>query len=177
MRDEIVVVPYDAQWPVAFETERARVASLLAPHAIAIAHIGSTAVPGLAAKPVIDVLAGLAVFAEASTLIAGLVAGGWDFPMAINESLDGRAFYKRVDSFGIRTHHLHLVAHDGPLWRGYVSFRDALRASAALASQYEVLKRSLAARYRDDREAYTAAKTSFVESVLGHAPPSDRRIK
>jgi GrpB-like predicted nucleotidyltransferase (UPF0157 family) len=76
-----------------------------------------------------------------------------------------RRFFKRVVA-GVRTHHLHVVVRDGALWRRYLGFRDALRADPALAQRYAQLKLALAERHPDDREAYTAGKTSFVECVL-----------
>ncbi len=177
MHDEIVVVAYDASWPQAFAAARLGAEAALGPLAYAIEHIGSTAVAGLSAKPVIDLLAGLVTFDSSRAPLPSLLAAGWQFPTDLNETLDGRRFYMRTGASGVRTHHLHLVAYDGPLWLGYLQFRDALRSSPALAREYETLKLALADRFRDDRERYTASKTDFVTRVLGRAPPSDRRLR
>jgi GrpB-like predicted nucleotidyltransferase (UPF0157 family) len=150
------VVPYDPGWPAAFEVERTRLAPLL--EGAEIHHIGSTAVPGLAAKPIIDMIAVVDSF-ELS--IARLVAdAGYQYPRAFNATLTKRRFlcYPRADW---RTHHMHLIDDPDELTR-YLRFRDRLRADPALARQYETLKRELAERHRHDREAYTEAKSDFV---------------
>lgn len=174
MSDEVLVVPWDAAWPARFEEARARLASRLGDLARGIEHIGSTAVPGLAAKPVIDLLVGVDSLEEADALRETLESDGWIFPEDLNGTISGRRFYKRLDASGVRTHHLHFVRFEGELWDGYVRFRDALRKHPHLRDEYETLKRTLAERYRDQRERYTASKTEFVARVLGLPPESVR---
>lgn len=155
----VEIAAYDPTWPSAFEAERARLAPLL--HGAEIHHIGSTAVPGLAAKPVIDVMA---LVDDLDAPLAGLVeAGGYAYPEAYNAGLSGRRWLCRP-SAAHRTHHLHLVDDRAELAR-HLGFRDRLRADPELAASYAALKRDLAARSGDDREAYTAAKGDFVRSV------------
>ncbi len=173
MSDEIVVIPYDPSWPHKFETARARVAFLLGDRAIAIEHIGSTSVRGLSAKPVIDLLVGTASLVDADACAAMLVADGWDFPEDVNDAIEDRRFLRKLDH-DVRTHHLHVVVHRGDLWNGYLDFRDKLRRHDDLAHEYESLKRSLAEKFRDHRERYTASKTEFVARVLGLPPDSVR---
>jgi GrpB-like predicted nucleotidyltransferase (UPF0157 family) len=115
-------------------------------------------VPGLAAKPVIDVMA---LVEDLDAPIGALVErGGYQFPEAFNATLTGRRWLCRP-SAAHRTHHLHLVADRAELAR-HLRFRDRLRAEPALAAEYEALKRHLAAHHSTDREAYTTAKTEFV---------------
>jgi GrpB-like predicted nucleotidyltransferase (UPF0157 family) len=152
----VQVVAYDRGWPAAFEGERARLAPLL--EGAEIHHIGSTAVPGLAAKPIIDMIAVVDSF---ELPIARLVAdAGYQYPRAFNATLTKRRFlcYPRADW---RTHHMHLIDDPDELTR-YLRFRDRLRADPELARQYETLKRELAERHRHDREAYTEGKSEFV---------------
>ena len=153
----VEIVAYDPAWPAAFETERKRLAPLLA--GVEIHHFGSTAVPGLAAKPVIDMIA---LVDDLDAPIAALVAeAGYRFPEAFNATLTHRRFLCYPNT-AHRTHHLHLVDDRGELDRR-LRFRDRLRADPALAAEYEALKRALAKRHREDREAYTDAKAAFVK--------------
>ena len=161
----MVVVPYDPAWVAAFEAERARMAKTLFPIALGIEHIGSTSVPGLCAKPVIDLLVGTLSLEDADRCVPLLVAEGWDFSADFNATLVGRRFLRRLQG-GVRTHHVHIVVFDGELWEGYLRFRDKLREQPELAREYETLKRDLAVKFRDERERYTASKTDFVKRVL-----------
>lgn len=154
----VEVVDYDPGWPARFEAEAARLAELVP--GLELHHIGSTAVPGLAAKPVIDMMAATA---DLDGPVAALVEAGYQYPEAYNATLTGRRWLC-YPSAARRTHHLHLVA-DGEEFARRLRFRDALRADPGLAAEYAALKRDLAARMPDDREAYTAAKSAFVDRV------------
>ena len=169
MRDApIEIVEYDPAWEAAYAAERARLAPLLG--GVEIHHIGSTAVPGLAAKPVIDMMA---LVEDLGTPIPALVHGaGYQFPQAFNTTLANGRFLC-YPTAAHRTHHLHLVDQRAELDR-HLRFRDHLRANPGLAAEYAALKRALAERFRDDREAYTEAKTAFIksaEAVMRPGPP------
>jgi GrpB-like predicted nucleotidyltransferase (UPF0157 family) len=153
----IEIVEYDSAWPAAFAAERERLAPLL-PAGVELHHFGSTAVPGLAAKPVIDMIA---LVDDLDVPIEALVQyGGYQYPVAFNATLTHRRFLC-YPTAAHRTHHLHLVDEPGELKRR-LCFRDRLRADPDLAGEYVALKRALANRYSDDREAYTEAKSEFV---------------
>ncbi len=155
---EVEIVAYDPAWPAAFQTERVRLAPLL--DGVEIHHFGSTAVPGLAAKPVIDMIA---LVPDLDAPITGLVRSAcYQFPPAFNATLRHRRFLC-YPSASHRTHHLHLVDDRRELKRR-LSFRDRLRADPVLAGRYVALKHALAERYRDDREAYTEAKGEFIRA-------------
>ena len=125
-------------------------------------HIGSTAIPGLAAKPVIDIMAPVASLAASAAAIAAVKRLGYvHFPYQPELM---HWFCKPSPAH--RTHHLHLVPWGSPLWRDRLAFREALRGSSALCDEYLALKRQLAAMHRDDREAYTEGKSAFVAGVL-----------
>jgi GrpB-like predicted nucleotidyltransferase (UPF0157 family) len=158
VRDAVVeIAEYDPGWPATFEAERLRLAPWL--KGVEIHHFGSTAVPGLAAKPVIDMIA---LVDDLDAPIVALVRhAGYQFPRAFNATLAHRRFLC-YPSAAHRTHHLHLVDEHEQLARR-LRFRDRLRANPALASEYESLKRTLAERHRDDREAYTEAKNEFIK--------------
>jgi GrpB-like predicted nucleotidyltransferase (UPF0157 family) len=168
LRDAPVeIVDYDPAWPAAFAAERERLTPLLA-GGVELHHFGSTAVPGLAAKPVIDMIALVESFDEP---IAVLVQrGGYQYPPAFNATLIHRRFLC-YPTAAHRTHHLHLVDEPGELERR-LRFRDRLRADRTLADEYVALKRALAERYREDREAYTEAKGEFIRRYERTATPS-----
>jgi len=163
--ERVVIVPPDPRWNAKYEAVAADLRAVLGDRVLGIEHIGSTAVPGLAAKPIIDVLVGMASMQVVLASVSDLELAGWEFPDSINKDLSDRRFGKQVFS-GVRANHVHLVVHGGEEWGVLVGFRDALRADPDLARRYEELKRDLAVRYADQREKYTAAKTEFVRGVL-----------
>ena len=175
MRDEpISLVPYDATWPRQFEEERERLMRVLAPWlAGPIEHIGSTAIAGLTAKPVIDIMAGV-LDLESSLAAREAVSplGYLYFPYRPEVM---HWFCKPSPTR--RTHHLHLVPVGSQLWSERLAFRDYLRAVPSAAEDYAALKTALAVEHRHDREAYTDAKGPFVRSILeracGHCHKSD----
>lgn len=165
MADEIRIAPANAIWPELFEVEKAHLLAALGSHFIAIEHFGSTAIPNLDAKPIIDMLGGVRSLAEADALLEPLCQLGWDTSPEFNATLSDRRFLLRWPG-GIRTHHLHLVVYGGEQWQQRLKFRDRLCANPALTQQYQKLKYQLAVEHRDDREAYTDAKSEFVAGVL-----------
>jgi len=162
----IEIVPYDGCWLARFADEREALAKVLQPWLRGpIEHVGSTAVPGLAAKPVIDIMAGVETLEASRAAIERLETFGYCYaPYAADVE---HWFCK--PSPALRTHHLHLVPVHSALWVARLSFRDALRADTELARAYAALKLELAARFRNDREAYTQAKAPFIRAVLAAA--------
>jgi len=158
------VVPYDDRWPPLFEAEAARILEAVERAglpALAIEHVGSTAVPGLAAKPILDIGAGRPPSMDPLQYVAVFASMG--YVHRGDGGLPGRQFFRRG---ALRSHHLHLVEHDGVHWSRYLRFRDALRANPALRDAHAQLKRALAGEFPRDREAYITGKTDFVERVL-----------
>ena len=166
IHEEVRLHPYDPSWPHAFAAERGRLASLLPGVFQDIAHIGSTAVPGMPAKPIIDLLAGVESMAVAKSIAEPICQCGYTTSAEFNARLQDRQWFMRWAE-GHRTHHLHVVVHASEVWHAHLAFRDALRSDAALAARYAALKSQLAARHTTDREAYTDAKTAFIRSALG----------
>jgi GrpB-like predicted nucleotidyltransferase (UPF0157 family) len=163
MTAPVFIEAYDAAWVMSFEVERELLRDVLAPWlAGPIEHVGSTAVVGLAAKPIVDIMAGVASLAGSRPAIAALAAHGYCHD-AYAEDVE-HWFCK--PSPELRTHHLHLVPVHSELWQRRLMFRDALRAQPALAAEYARLKMELAELHRYDREAYTEAKSAFIGSVL-----------
>lgn len=163
--DEIEIVDYDPRWPALFAAEATSLRQALDPGlVIDIEHVGSTAVPGLAAKPIIDILIVIRSIATAQGAIAPLAALGYVF-WADNPRKDRMFFVKGMPPYGERpTHHVHIM-EPGDDMRTHLSFRDYLRAHPDEAQHYAVLKRELGQRHRNDREAYTSAKDDYVASI------------
>lgn len=168
---QVRVVPYQAGWPALYAAEVARVASVLAATGVALRleHTGSTAVPGLAAKPIIDILAGLAGEDDRAAVIVGLKAAGYQHRG--EQEIPGRDFFRRGEP---RQYHLHLTVEGSAFWDDHLTFRDWLRTNPAAGEEYAALKEALAARHPGDREAYIEGKTAFVEGVLRVARFNDR---
>ncbi len=168
--EPVVVVAYDPAWQGTFLRIRERVGAALGELAVGVEHVGSTAVPGLDAKPIVDV--------------DSIVRGPEDVEEAIRRL--ARIGYLHLGDLGIAgreafrapsdlpRHHLYLCAVGTPELRAHLAFRDALRSDPTLAERYAALKRELAAKHRDDRDAYTEGKSVFIGAVL-RGDPNDRR--
>ncbi|EPC01035.1 hypothetical protein L861_10710 [Litchfieldella anticariensis FP35 = DSM 16096] len=166
IHEAVALVPHDPQWSPLFKAERDRLLELFPTQLIQVEHIGSTAIPDIPAKPIIDILAGVESMATADSLYGPLLDSGYTTSDAFNATLTDRRWFMRYAN-GHRTHHLHIVVYGSSIWHQRLSFRDALRADPVLARQYALLKQKLATQYHSDREAYTRAKTDFVRSVVG----------
>ena len=168
IQEEVALVPYDPLWPSLFEAERNRLVRLFPTQFVDIQHFGSTAIPGIPAKPVIDLLAGVESMAVADSLVEPLLNSSYTTSAEFNATLVDRRWFMRWAN-GRRTHHLHIVVHGGAEWRRRLRFRDMLLNDTELAHRYALLKEKLAAQHSVDREAYTCAKSEFVLSVMGDA--------
>ncbi|HVG43143.1 MAG TPA: GrpB family protein [Longimicrobium sp.] len=171
-RTRVAVVPYDPAWPALFEEEAARLRAALGGHIVSIEHVGSTSIPGLDAKPILDLIAAVASLEEAEGLVPLLRGVGYERkPDTDNPD---RLYFVRGPA-ELRTHHLSLAEPASAFWRQQVRFRDLLRADAALAAEYARLKHALAGRHRGDRLAYAAGKKPFIEAVLARDAASPSR--
>jgi GrpB-like predicted nucleotidyltransferase (UPF0157 family) len=159
----VLIVPYDPVWPGMFEAEKAFLEALLAPWRTGtIEHVGSTAVVGLCAKPVIDLMVGVGSLQHSEPAKDALRGAGYQYADYKTEVMHW--FCK--PSFAYRTHHVHLIPYQSPLWHDRLKFRDVLRANSALAAEYADLKLALARQFEFDRDAYTDAKHPFISRVL-----------
>lgn len=166
LRDEIALAPYDPRWPELFRQEREHLLACLPREILGrIEHIGSTAVPGLSAKPVIDMLIEVRSLEETKLRIVPILEEqGYDYFWRPTRGSDVPPFYAwfiKRDSAGVRTHHIHMVEADSEHWDRLL-FRDYLVAHPEIAQEYQALKEQLARRYAHDRERYTEAKTVFI---------------
>jgi len=155
--------PYDPDWPRAFTRERDRLVPLFPEPPQLIGHMGSTAIPGLAAKPVIDIIV-LVDLGEVHDSIPALETAGYRYRADV--ASPHRAFLaRRHPQDGRRTHHLH-IHDDSDEVRRHLLFRDHLRANPAARDAYLEHKQQLARQYRDDRDAYARLKTAFIDDVI-----------
>ncbi len=174
MNAAIHVEPYNPDWPAVFAAERDALFPILKPWlAGPIEHVGSTAVPGLPAKPIIDIMAAVRDLETSRAALPRLANLGYCYA----PYRDNVMHWLCKPSPDVRTHHLHLVPHNSALWNDRIAFRDRLRADTALAAEYAELKLRLARTHADDREAYTQAKTPFIEGVLGRGPDHHRATR
>lgn len=174
MSDPVEVVEYDSRWPEQFARLAARVRVAVPLGAIkAVEHIGSTAVPGLAAKSVIDLDVVLSSADALPCVVAGLAALGYVHEG--DKGIPGRDAFRWPP--GESRHHLYVCRPHAAELRRHLLFRDHLRAHPEICAEYAALKRALAAQFRHDRLGYSQAKTHFVSDVLKRAEGRDGEVE
>ncbi len=164
----VVLVPYDPSWPARFKEEKQAIGTVLGDHALAIEHVGSTAVPGLVSKPTIDIMVGIRRLRDAPPCIAAIETLGYVYRPDMEDVFPERRFFHKGPP-GNRSHHIHMVEFGSPFWMRHLLFRDFLRAHPDRAAAYGALKQELAAQHTADRDAYTDAKAPFIEAAVADA--------
>ena len=163
-RAPLIIADYSDDWPRQFAAERNRLLAAL-PTGFDVEHVGSTAVPDLAAKPIIDLMLGAASLSDIEQVLPLLQGLGYDYRPEHEVALPERRFLAWPMTRP-RQFHLHAVEIGSPFWHDHLRFRDRLRADPELAQHYAQLKRALAKRHGDDRAAYTEVKSGFIRDVL-----------
>lgn len=175
-KEPVFVVPYDPLWREWFLEDREQLLIIFGEAGIAVEHIGSTAVPGLAAKPIIDILVGARSMSERSSFISALVATGYTYIPEYEKLFPERLFFYRR-----RPHacNVHWVQIDSDFWRRHLLFRDFLRRYPDVCRDYAALKENLAVRFRHDRQGYLAGKKECIRAwtVAAEAEQSRGLIK
>lgn len=161
-RDSVRLSAYNPEWSGAFEIQAADIRRALGHLAADVQHVGSTAVPGLPAKPILDIAVAVTSHENVPEAARRLSAAGF-IDRGAARAGDGGYLLVKDREPNVRLSHVHIVELADPQWRGYLDFRDALRANARLRDEYAELKRSLAERYPTDREGYTAGKREFIQ--------------
>ena len=156
-----------------FRAERTHLATVSAGTEAVIEHVGSTAVPGLGAKPIVDIMVGVDTLSQAEARIEQLRANGYQYVPEYEALLPERRYFRKYVG-GRKTHHLHCVVRSSGLWVEHLAFRDYLRATPSAAGAYNDLKRRLADKHGADHRAYSEAKTSFIADALSRARPLRR---
>ncbi len=174
MSRPVVIVDYDPQWPDLYEEEKSRILEAIGHKVVTVEHIGSTAVPGLGGKPIIDMMAGVLKSTDADECVPLLrdlrykeITPTPDEVPDWYYCLDKKVV--QPDNLKPRNYHLHLVRFQSDHWKEHLLFRDFLRAHPLTARRYYELKKKMAVKYGSDRIGYTDSKTSFIGSVVSRA--------
>ena len=162
----IVIQDYDPQWRQLYAVEEQHLWEVLTPIAVQIEHIGSTSVPGLAAKPIIDISVSVRDLADVTTFVPGMVDLGYE-EVPINPAFQRRLFCKGPYNEG--THHVHFTIHGSDVWAEPILFRDYLRAHPDAAAWYQQVKRDAAARHQIDLNGYHDEKSGCVVTLMEQA--------
>jgi GrpB-like predicted nucleotidyltransferase (UPF0157 family) len=165
-RGKVRLVPYQAIWPVLFQAEADRLRHLSGATLVRVEHIGSTAIPGVDSKPILDLMASVEDMSAAAALIPVLERNGYEHRP--EDSWAERVFLAHGRRTA-RTYHLSLTLEGSAFWNDHLLFREYLLKNSEQAAAYSALKRELARRFSEDRRAYTAAKEAFVTQVLAVA--------
>jgi GrpB-like predicted nucleotidyltransferase (UPF0157 family) len=159
--DRVVVVPYDPAWPSEFETESKRILRALGDNVLYAHHIGSTAIPGIFAKPIVDILLEVHDLVRLDGQTGAMEDLGYE---AMGEfGIPGRRYFRRRDRSGVRTHHVHAFQRGSAEIERLLAFRDYMIAHPAEAQAYGALKRELARVHAEDRQAYMDGKDGFIK--------------
>ena len=169
MQEPIRVVDYNPDWPGIYQVEKVKLEQALGPLIVDIQHVGSTSIPGLAAKPIIDILVGIKEYPMPDAAVQAVVDLGYVY-MGEYGIPRRHYFHKGVP----RSHHVHVIEMDNPEWDNFVLFRDYLRTHPQTLSDYEALKREMARKHEKDRVKYTESKSEFIKSVIEKARSSYR---
>jgi len=155
------LAPYSSEWPKLFEEEEKLLRGLIGKCVIDIQHIGSTSIPGMTAKPILDIGIAIARFQEGKRCVKPIESLGYEYRG--ENGIPGRHYFAKGDP---RTHHLHMLELDSEEWRKHITFRNFLRENKEMAREYARLKRDLAEKFRNDRLSYTEGKSDFVAAIL-----------
>lgn len=162
-RERVELVEYNPEWPKMFDRERALIAVALGSVILDIQHVGSTSIPALAAKPIIDIMIAVESLQQIKNSVP--VLKELDYEYCGEAGIPGRLFFRKYVT-GKRTFHLHCVEPHSDVWHQYVPFRNYLIAHPDIAREYEALKYDLAIKYEHDRVRYTESKDEFIKGIL-----------
>ena len=163
---QVIIVDYNPQWPHMYEEERARIQDAIGDCLIDIQHVGSTSIPGLSAKPILDIMPVIREISLVASCVKPLEVLGYAY--FGENGIPGRHYFRKPTGITTKPHlvHLHILEKGHDQWAMMLLFRDYLRLHPESALQYDVLKRELAEKYGFDRVGYTDAKESFVRSII-----------
>jgi len=172
MRAPLIIVDYDTRWPRFYDEEKTNILRVIGPMVMAIEHVGSTAVPGLAAEPIIDIVIGTRHSDDAIWCIQPLKTLGYEYVPELEKRDPERRYFRKGNRPGMEygaTHHLYMTELESDFWDRLLLFRDYLLSHPGEAQRYVELKKTLAVRSGSDRERYYSAKTEFVQEIINRA--------
>ncbi len=170
-RGTVKLIPYSPKWKDSFEKEKRRLQKSLGDFVISIEHIGSTAVPGVSAKPIIDIAVVVKSIKSPDKLIKLLETLGYEYKQ--DNDVLGRLFFTKGPEKK-RTHYIHVVELKGKEWKNLILFRDYLLSHKKAVHQYTELKNKLAKSYALDRKSYTSGKDEFIKTIIMEAQNEKR---
>jgi GrpB-like predicted nucleotidyltransferase (UPF0157 family) len=165
----IYLAPYNSEWPAIFEAEKEVLLKTLGHHIVAFEHIGSTSIPAIHAKPIIDIMIGVECLHDVNdAVISALIAQGYNYIKQYEVNMPYRRYFQKKNKDGVRTHQIHLVEIKNEFWRRQLLFRNYLRDHPDAAQRYEKLKLELAQQFSDTNE-YASAKSEFCNEIYAKA--------
>lgn len=167
-KNKVVIVPYSAEWAEEFQKEKKRLKNLLKDTALSIEHVGSTSIPGLSAKPIVDIAVAVKHKGTLKSLIPFFSDNGYDVMDSIETTGE---ILVRKGSPQLRTHYIHIEVIGSTFWNNHIIFRDYLLEHPDVVKKYEQLKQKISEKYKDERKKYTAAKNAFIQDILRKALP------
>lgn len=162
-RGIVILKDYNKEWSKLFDKEAKLISSIISNYLVNIQHIGSTAIPGIVAKPIIDIAIGIDDLSNIKQIITLLEEGGYEY-RGEQGIPDRHLFVKGNEE--CRTHHIHVMVNTSYDWKKHILFRDYLKSNPKVAKQYSELKKRLAAKFEFDREKYTNGKEEFILGIL-----------
>jgi len=167
-KDVVKLVGHTNNWKELFRVEKDLLNSLIGEHVVDIQHIGSTAIDGIAAKPLVDILVGVKSMGDAQKFDKHRLKGANIYHLG-RVQIEGKEVFAKFSNLEnlTKTHVLHVVEYDGDWWQKHIFFRDYLNEHPEVAKQYEVLKKELAEAFPTNERSYTDGKKSFVDKIIG----------
>jgi GrpB-like predicted nucleotidyltransferase (UPF0157 family) len=170
MDERVIIEEYDPNWKNKYILMRGKILEKIGEFVIDIQHIGSTSIPGLASKPIIDILIGVRSLDDADKCVPNVCELDFEYVKEHEKIIpDRRYFRKPRNGFGKREYHLHMCVFDGEFWKKQILFRDYLITHPEALKEYEKLKKDLASKFRNNRHAYTDGKDEFIQEILNKA--------
>lgn len=165
----VIIEPYNSNWPKMFVSEKSKILSVVGDKNVVIKHIGSTAISGLAAKPIIDIMIGTKNLAIADDCIAPLESISYEYVPELETNFPYRRYLHKGPNLPNKHFHLHMVEIDSDFWEKQLFFRDYLRNNLETSAEYQQLKENLAKQFQDNVFNYCEAKSSFIQKVLANS--------
>jgi GrpB-like predicted nucleotidyltransferase (UPF0157 family) len=165
----IIIKDYDKNWPKLYELEKNIMLISIGKWVKAIEHVGSTSIPGLSAKPTIDICIGVKFLTQADKyLLTPLQQFGYEYIQALETDIPERRYLQKLNNKGEHLFHIHIVVFGSRLWKEYIGFRDYFITHPDKLKDYADLKCKLKEQFYSDRESYTVGKSDFIKKILAH---------
>jgi len=162
----VIIVPYDENWPKMFAAEKANILSVIGDKHVVVEHIGSTAIPSLSAKPIIDIMVGTKDLTTAESCIKPLETISYEYVPKLEKDFPRRRYLHKGPNLPNKHFHLHMVEIDSDFWQRQLFFRDYLRNNPKTSAEYQHIKENLAKQFENDIFRYCEAKSKFIQKIL-----------